>query len=84
MWHSSMKNKLRKIRMIFYIENWHWKSNFGTFWHLPTIPILKTQKFHLVCSFLDKILSNFVPPDLKLYNRYYHNVKSRLMCKIYI
>ena len=30
----------RKIRMIFYIENSLWKSNFGTFWHLPINPIL--------------------------------------------
>ena len=22
--------------MIFDVENWLWKSNFGTFWHLPT------------------------------------------------
>ena len=29
------EKKLRKIQMIFDIENWLWKSNFGTFWHLP-------------------------------------------------
>ena len=33
-WYSSMKKKLRKIWMIFYIENWLWKLNFGTFWKL--------------------------------------------------
>ena len=33
-WYSSMKKKLRKIPMNFDIENWLWKSNLGTFWHL--------------------------------------------------
>ena len=31
--------------MIFDVENWPWKSNFGTFWHLPINPILKIQQF---------------------------------------
>ena len=31
-WYFSMK-KMIKIPMIFDIENWLWKSNFGTFWH---------------------------------------------------
>ena len=30
-----LKKKLRKIQL--------WKSNFGTFWHLPTKPILEIQ-----------------------------------------
>ena len=42
-WYSSMKRKLRKIRISFYVENSLWKSNFGTFWHLPINPILKIQ-----------------------------------------
>ena len=33
--------------MNFDIENWLWKSNFGTFWHLPITPILKIQQFSL-------------------------------------
>jgi hypothetical protein len=33
--YSSMKKKIRKIRMIFDVKNWLWKSDFGTFWHLP-------------------------------------------------
>ena len=37
------KKKLRKIRIIFGIENWLWKSNFGTFWHLLINSILKIQ-----------------------------------------
>ena len=31
------------FRIIFEIGNWLWKSNFGTFWHLPINPILKIQ-----------------------------------------
>ena len=54
--------------MIFDIENWLWKSNFGTFWHLPTTPILKIQYFPLGML----ILSIFVPPTWKLNNPYYH------------
>ena len=34
---------MRKIPMIFDRENWLWKSNFGTFWHVPTTPVLKIQ-----------------------------------------
>ena len=41
-WYSLMK-KMRKIRRIFDIENWHRKSNFGTFWQLPVNPKLKIQ-----------------------------------------
>ena len=41
-WYSSMKKK-RNIRMIFDIENWLWKSNFGTFWQLAINPKLKIQ-----------------------------------------
>ena len=30
-WYSSMKKKIRKIRTIFDIENWLWKSEIGIF-----------------------------------------------------
>ena len=33
--------------MIFDVENWLRKSDFGTFWHLPITPIGKIQWFHL-------------------------------------
>ena len=33
--------------MIFDLENWLWKSDFGTFWHLPITPFLKIQWFPL-------------------------------------
>ena len=71
-WYSSMKNKMRKIPMIFDIENWFRKSNFGIFWHLPIIPIPKFNNFLWVCWFLDKNLSNFVSPVWKLHNPYCH------------
>ena len=41
------EKKNRKIRMIFDIENWLWKSNFGTFWQLAVNPKLKIQSFSL-------------------------------------
>ena len=56
--------------MIFDIENWLCKSNFGTFWHLPTFS--KFINFLWVCWFIGKNLSNFVPPAWKLDNPYYH------------
>ena len=34
-----LMKKIRKIRTIFDVENWLWKSNFGTFWHLLITPI---------------------------------------------
>ena len=73
-WYSSMKKKMRKIRMIFYIENWLWKSNFGTFWQLALIQNSKFNNFLWVCWFLGKNHSNFVPPAWKLHNPYCHNV----------
>ena len=39
--------KIRKIRMIFDIENWPWESNFCIFWQLFTTPILQICWFHL-------------------------------------
>ena len=33
-WYSSMKKFYRKIRIIFDIENWLWKSAFCNFWQL--------------------------------------------------
>ena len=72
-WYFSMKIFFRKIRMIFYIENWLWKSTFGTFWHLPTTDqFSKFNKFLWVCWFLCKNLSNFVSLVLKLHNRKCH------------
>ena len=55
-----MKKRLRKIRTIFDIENWLWKSDFGTFWQLAFNP--KLNNFLWVCWFLCKNLSTFVPP----------------------
>ena len=36
-----------KIRLIFDIENWLWKYNFGTFWGPGAMSIYKIQQFHL-------------------------------------
>ena len=36
------EKKIRKTQ----IENWLWKSNFGTFWHLSITAICKIQWFH--------------------------------------
>ena len=59
--------------MIFDIENWLWKSNFGTFWKLAINPKLKIQQFSLGMNwFLGKNLSNFIPPAWKLDNPYCH------------
>ena len=69
-----MNQKLRKIRIIFDIENWLWKSNFGTIWHLPLTQFSKFNHFVWVCWFLGKNLSNFVPPVWKLHNPYCHNI----------
>ena len=74
------EKKLRKIPMIFDVENWLWKSNFGTFWHVPTTPILKIQWFYLTIAyswFVGKNLSNFLSPDLKLHNPYCHKKRAQ-------
>ena len=70
-WYSSMKKKLRTIRMIFDIENWLWKSNCGTFWQLAINPKLKFW-------FLGKNLSDFVSPVWKLHNRYCHSMHCKM------
>ena len=44
-WYSSMKKKLRKIRIIFDIENWLWKSEIGSFRLLDLEQMLIWQKF---------------------------------------
>ena len=42
-----MKFFFEKIRLIFDLENWLWKYNFGTFWGLGAMSIYKIQQFHL-------------------------------------
>ena len=58
-WYSSMKTKLRKIRMIFDIENWLWKPNFGTFYQFAINPKLKIQSFPL--GVLIRMQKSFYP-----------------------
>ena len=41
-WYFQWKKKSERFRwFLTYIENWLWKSNFGTFWQLPITPIFK-------------------------------------------
>ena len=47
--------------MIFGIENWLWKSNFGTFWQLVTNPNLKIITFEYA-DYLAKIFLTLYPP----------------------
>ena len=66
-WYSSMKKKLRKIRIIFDLENWLWKSEIGNFRSLDLERVLIYQNFfyekvlfftqlsyHLMCKLLKK------------------------------
>ena len=53
--------KIWKILLIFDIENWLWKSDFGTFWQIDTMSIQQIQSFPLGHHwFLAKNISNFV------------------------
>ena len=47
-WYSSMKKKLKKIRIIFDVENWLWKSEIGKFRSLDLERVLIYQKIFLV------------------------------------
>ena len=42
--YSSMKKKFGKLRIIFDIENWLWKSEIGTFWSLDLDVRWSTKK----------------------------------------
>ena len=52
-WYSSMKKKLRKIRIIFDIENWLWKSKIGNFRSLDLERVLLYQNLFFMkkCHF---------------------------------
>ena len=69
--YSSMKKKFRKIQMIFNIENWIWKSNFGTF--LTACHYSNSRNLLILfdyCWFLAQNLSNFASLSRKLHNRH--------------
>ena len=54
-WYSSVKKKFRKIRMIFDIENWLWKSDLGTFWWpMWTSVKVKSKNYFSFTDFLLK------------------------------
>ena len=46
--------------MIFDIENWLWKSNFGTFWQLAINPKLKTQNSIISFEYVDFSAKNLL------------------------
>ena len=55
-WYFSVKKKFRKIRMIFDIENWPWKSDLGTFWRpLWTSVKVKSKNYFSFIDLLAKI-----------------------------
>ena len=53
-------------------KNQHTQS----YWGSPLVQFSKFKNFLWVCWFLDKNLSNFVPPVWKLHNPYCHSVHS--------
>ena len=63
--------------MIFDIDNWLWKSNFGTFWQLAINPTLKTQNSIISFWYVNshaKIFLILYPPAWKLHNPYCHKL----------
>ena len=55
-WYYPVKKKFRKIRMIFDIENWLWKSDLGTFWWpLWTSVKVKSKKYFSFTDLFAKI-----------------------------
>ena len=78
-WYSSMKKKMRKMRMIF----WHKKFTLKVkFWHFGTAYYTNLQNsiisFEYVCWLLVKTLSNFVSLPWKIHNPYCHTVHAQL------
>ena len=53
------EKKLRKIWLIFHIENWLWEQILALFDTSPLTWFSKFNNFFLVCKFLGKNLSNF-------------------------
>ena len=68
----------RKIQMILDIENWLWKSDFGTFWQHGTMFTIYKNNIMInilwLCWFWAKIQSNFVSSPWKLDNPPYHTI----------
>ena len=59
--------------MIFDVENWLWKSNVGTFWHLSNSPIsiislgwvdFKAEIFLILYTFLENSTTRIAIPDV--------------------
>ena len=68
--YSSMK-KMRKIRMVFDIENWLWKSYFCTFWQFA---VNLAQISIIFFGYVDSLAKIFLilHPVWKLHNLYRH------------
>ena len=57
--------EIEKIRMIFDIKKWLWKSNFGTIWKLAINPKLKIQWFSYGMLILRQKSFKFCTPRSK-------------------
>ena len=77
-WYSSMKKKFRKIRTIFDIENWLWKSEIGIFWSLNLERTLIYQKkfFMKKCYFLSNKATIWCGSCWKILKSYLTNIYS--------
>ena len=62
---SYSSKKREKDSDDFWIENWIWKTNFGTFWHLPINPILKILLFSIGMLIFRQKSFQFCIPCLK-------------------
>ena len=73
-----MKKKIRKIQIIFDVENDFESQIWALFDTSPLTQFSKFNNFLWVSWFLGKNISNFVPLVWKLHNTYCHNEKLRL------
>ena len=79
------EKKIRKIRMIFDIENWLWKSDLGTFWRpMWTSVKVKSKKYFSFTDFFAKIkpLLTHVRKTPPLRSHYYPNGSSTYLWAI--
>ena len=86
-WYSSMKKKLRKIRIIFDIENWLWKSGIGNFRSLDLEWVLIYQEIYHSCYArnVPYMLSNvyvFYNAWVFFCHLFYVNWKMKLLFKV--
>ena len=88
------EKKMGEIPIIFDIDNWLRKSNFGTFWHLPINPIHKIQSFPLSLLIFFNLSNLYIPlknsitriaimkgAHWKLFYHKYYRDSSWIICK---